>query len=426
MLRFVEEANELQARIRVIGVGGGGGNAVNNMITGGVAEVEFIAANTDAQALKNSLAANRLQLGVEVTRGLGAGADPAKGEAAAMASESEIREAVSGADMVFVTAGMGGGTGTGGAPVVARLARESGALTVGVVTKPFSFEGKRRMRNAEEGIIALRNEVDTLIIIPNERLFTVAQKGTSALDGFRRVDDVLLCAIKGISDLIYRPGVINLDFADVRRIMAGKGRALMGTGKASGSDRAVEAAQLAISSPLLEDNSVAGSRSIIINITGSSATGIHEIQRASQVVQEAAHEDAEIIFGMALDEDMGEELMVTVIATEFADSGYGMMGSSTAVREGTLPSFAERPQDREVPTFIRRQHEPSPGPQLTLTPPTPSFSMPAHPSTVAQGGAPSAQQQKAVAAGGAKRPAFTLIEEDEEFEIPAYLRRQAD
>ena len=382
MLEFVEDSQDLKARIKVFGVGGGGGNALNNMIESRLKNVEFIAANTDSQALKTSLAPTRIQLGAEVTHGLGAGADPDVGRKSAEESEDQIRDCLTETDMVFVTAGMGGGTGTGGGPVVARIAQEIGALTVGVVTKPFDFEGKVRMDNAEDGLEELRRCVDTLIVIPNDRIFSVIKHGEKASDAFRVVDNVLFSAVKGISDLITKPGRINLDFADVKRVMEGKGRALMGTGRASGEDRAEEAAQTAISSPLLEDNSIDGATGVLINITAGSDIGMQEIQSSSSIIRSAVHEEAEIIFGWVEDDTLGEDLMVTVIATGF---GREQLGKN---RE-QFPYFrSDQSQDIEVPAFVRRNEEEK-GPEKP------------------------------------RRPPITLLDE-EEFEVPAFLRRQAD
>ncbi len=302
------------ACIKVMGMGGGGGNAVNTMIASGLRGVEFIVANTDAQALTNNLAPVKLQLG---TKGLGAGARPEVGRAAAEEHGDRIREQLAGADMVFITAGMGGGTGTGGAPVVGRIARELGALSVGVVTKPFGFEGKRRMQQAEQGITELQEAVDTLIVIPNQRLLATVARQTSVLDAFRGADDILLQAVRGISDLVTVHGLINLDFADVRTIMSEMGMAIMGSGTARGEARAIEAAQRAISSPLLEDLSIRGAKGVLINITGSADLALHEIDAAASLIQEEAHADANIIFGAVIDESMGDELRITVIATGF-------------------------------------------------------------------------------------------------------------
>jgi cell division protein FtsZ len=311
------------ACIKVIGMGGGGGNAVNTMIASALRGVEFMVANTDAQALANNRAAVKLQLGA---KGLGAGAKPEVGRAAAEEHIDQIRGYLTGADMVFITAGMGGGTGTGGAPVVGRIARESGALSVGVVTKPFDFEGKRRMHQAEEGIAELKEAVDTLIVIPNQRLLATAARNTSMLEAFRSADDILLQAVRGISDLVTVHGLINLDFADVRTIMCEMGMAIMGSGSASGENRAIEAAQKAIQSPLLEDMSIRGAKGVLINITGSADLALHEVNDASTLIQEEAHEDANIIFGAVIDESMGDEIRITVIAT-----GFGPAAAKRAV-----------------------------------------------------------------------------------------------
>ncbi len=315
MLEFEETSNQA-AKIKVVGVGGGGGNALNNMIVSGLQGVEFIAANTDAQALQFNRAPTKLQIGSEVTRGLGCGADPDKGRSSALEVRERIRECLEGTDMVFVTAGLGGGTGTGAAPVVAEVAREVGALTVGVVTKPFLFEGRVRLKHAEKGLDELHRVVDTVITIPNQRLLALAGKNTAMRDAFRLADEVLFNAVRGISDLITIHGLINLDFADVRTIMNEMGVALMGTGTAQGEDRAVEAARSAISSPLLEDLSIDGAYGVLINITGGSDLTLYEVNEASTLIQEAAHEEANIIFGAVIDEDMPEgDMRVTVIAT---------------------------------------------------------------------------------------------------------------
>jgi cell division protein FtsZ len=304
------------AVIKVVGIGGGGVNAVNRMIEVGLKGVEFIAVNTDAQALLMSDADVKLDIGRELTRGLGAGADPGIGRQAADDNTDEIEEVLKGADMVFVTAGEGGGTGTGGAPVVARIAREIGALTIGVVTRPFSFEGKRRGAQAEEGIAALREEVDTLIVIPNDRLLSISDKRVSVLDAFHSADQVLLSGVQGITDLITTPGLINLDFADVKSVMSGAGSALMGIGSARGDDRAIVAAEGAIASPLLEA-SIEGAHGVLMNVSGGSDLGLFEIHEAAQLVADAAHPDANIIFGAVIDDALGDEVRVTVIAAGF-------------------------------------------------------------------------------------------------------------
>jgi cell division protein FtsZ len=316
LLEFDDEPSN-RARIKVIGVGGGGGNAINTMIESRLEGVDFIAANTDIQALESNQAPTKIPLGGALTKGLGAGANPEIGRNSALEDIAKITEVLQSADMVFVTAGMGGGTGTGAAPIIAQVARECGALTVGVVTKPFGFEGRKRRRQAEEGIAALAAAVDTLITIPNDRLLSVAGQKTTMLDAFRKADDVLLNAVQGISDLITIPGLINVDFADVRTIMKEMGRALMGTGRAVGERRAIEAAQQAISSPLLEDVSITGATGILINITGGPDLTLFEVNEASTLIQEAAHEDANIIFGSVIDANLIDEVRITVIATGF-------------------------------------------------------------------------------------------------------------
>jgi cell division protein FtsZ len=311
--------NDYSATIKVIGVGGGGNNAINSMVRDNIHGVEFIIANTDLQTLQKSECSGKIQIGGELTRGLGAGSNPEVGRDAAEESEANIREMVEGADMVFITAGMGGGTGTGAAPIISRIAKEAGALTVGVVTKPFAFEGKRRMRQADEGIEELKNAVDTLIVIPNQKLLSYVGKQTSFTGAFSLVDDVLKQAVCSISDLIVIPGLINLDFADVKCIMGSMGKALMGSGTATGETRAIEAAQKAISSPLLDEATVDGAKGILINITGGEDLTLLEVNEASMIVQENAHEDAHIIFGAVIDKQMEGEMRVTVIATGFEE-----------------------------------------------------------------------------------------------------------
>lgn len=316
-IEFADEQQEYQARIKVIGCGGSGGNAVNTMINFGLEGVEFIVVNTDAQALNGNAAPTKLNIGGAVTRGLGAGADPERGRKAALEDHQRIKELISGADMVFICAGMGGGTGTGAAPVIAQLAREEGALTVGVVTKPFLFEGRQRSRRAELGLAQLTEHVDTLITIPNQKLLMLGEEDLSFIDAFRKADEVLFQAVKGISDLITQNGIVNVDFADVKTVMASMGRALMGTGIAKGNNRARLAAEMAISSPLLDDISVDGATGVLINIVGGPDLKMREIQEAASLVQEQAHEDANIIFGASIDEALGENVKVTVIATGF-------------------------------------------------------------------------------------------------------------
>jgi len=316
MIEFVENGGS-GAQIRIVGIGGGGGNAINTMISAGLSGVSFIAANTDAQAMRVNLAPTKVQLGAN---GLGAGANPEVGRRSTLEGEEELRHHLVGADMVFVTAGMGGGTGTGGAPVVARIAKEVGALTVGVVTKPFLFEGKKRMRCAEEGMRELKAHVDTLISIPNQRLLAIASRSQPLLEAFKKADEVLLQAVRGISDLITVHGLINLDFADVRTIMSEMGMAIMGAATASGENRAEEAARRAIASPLLEDISIRGAKGVLINITGGSSLTLHEVNEAAMLIQEEADEEANIIFGAVIDESLEDEISITVIATGFGEA----------------------------------------------------------------------------------------------------------
>jgi cell division protein FtsZ len=340
------------AVIKVVGVGGGGTNAVNRMVDAGLSGVEFIAVNTDAQALMGCDADVKIHIGSAATRGLGAGADPAVGLAAAQESRDELKEALKGADMIFVTAGEGGGTGTGGAPVVAELGRELGALTVGVVTKPFNFEGRKRSQQAEQGIESLRDKLETLIVIENDRLLQVVEKQTSVIDAFRMADDVLRQGVQGITDLITVPGLVNLDFADVRTIMREAGSALMGIGVASGDNRAAEAARSAVSSPLLE-SSIEGATGILLNITGGSDIGLFEVNEAAEVVTSAADVNANVIFGAVIDDAMGEEVRVTVIATGF---GAGRRRRRTSAEpQAAVPSGSTEQAENglEVPSFLR-------------------------------------------------------------------------
>lgn len=367
--------SEVKARIKVIGVGGGGGNAVNNMLDSGVEGVEFIVSNTDYQVLLQSKAGSKIQLGTSITKGLGAGANPEVGRQSALESKEDLERALMGADMVFVTAGMGGGTGTGGAPIIAAIAKNLGILTVGVVTKPFLFEGKRRMRLAEQGIKELKECVDTLITIPNQKLLTIATKETRLLDAFKKADDVLKEAVKGISDLIVQPGLINLDFADVRSVMSETGLAIMGVGIADGEGRAVDAARMAVSSNLLEDGRIGGARGVLINITGGASLTMYEINEAATLIQEEAHEDANIIFGAVIDESMGERVRITVIATGFGEKDEKIFPFTSEPvrikREPELVSELRQPsrvfnlerdsveelEDLDIPTFLRRRLE---------------------------------------------------------------------
>jgi cell division protein FtsZ len=371
------ELDEQVAKIKVIGLGGGGGNAVNRMMEARFTGVEFIVGNTDVQALRASPVPLKLQLGTKLTQGLGAGSNPDVGRDAAQEDPEQITRSLQGSDMVFITAGLGGGTGTGSAPVVARIAKDLGILTVAVVTKPFHFEGRRRMAQAEAGIDALRDVVDTLIIIPNQRLLAVVERNTPLGEAFRVADTVLQQAVQGISDLILVPGLINLDFADVRTIMSGMGMAMMGTGVGKGEHRALDAAQKAVASPLLDDTSIQGARGILINFTGGNDLSIHEVEEAARIVQEAAHEEANIIFGAVIDPSLMDEVRMTVIATGFADKkdavssgskvvdlprGHAARGTGTA----TPPSWRRRVgevrgdgddtlgDEYDVPTFLRR------------------------------------------------------------------------
>jgi cell division protein FtsZ len=401
-----EGASRLQASIKVIGVGGGGGNAVNTMIDGGLSGVEFVAANTDAQALQHNRAPIKLQLGAEATRGLGCGANPDKGRAAALEARERLRDMLIGTDMVFVTAGMGGGTGTGAAPIVAEVAREVGALTVAVVTKPFHFEGRVRLKHAERGLDELHRVVDTLITIPNHRLLALAGKTTAMREAFKLADDVLLNAVKGISDLITVHGLINLDFADVRTIMSEMGMALMGTGVGRGETRAVEAARFAISSPLLEDLSIDGARGVLINITGGPDMTLFEVNEAATLVQEAAHEEANIIFGAVVDERVPEgEVRVTVIATGLDDGR--MRRERHRDSESPGDEFANvRPLRREpapvadpMPAAAERYPEPAPSPAPAVA------------------RAPSAEPE------WPKSPEDWLSPFEDELDVPTFIRR---
>lgn len=370
MFEIADKDNEknIGAKIKVIGVGGGGCNAVNTMIRSGLTGVEFIVANTDSQALAASLAPVKIQLGNDLTKGLGAGANPEVGRKAAMDDYENISEHIDGADMVFVTAGMGGGTGTGAAPIIAKLSKELGALTVGVVTKPFMFEGRKRMKQAAAGIKVLEESVDSLITIPNQRLLQIAGESLSLVDTFRKADEVLLHAVQGISDLINNTGFINADFADVSTVMANKGLALMGTGIATGPDRAVKAANEAISSPLLEDITVDGATGIIVNITGNSTLSMHETNEAMTLIMEAADEDAEIIFGTVIDDEMADEIKVTVIATGLGGTGvraqvadqvtYATPIAQEPQRVMSTPAYTER-RDEVIPQKVTEFEAPS-------------------------------------------------------------------
>jgi len=397
MIFEFEETPARNARMKVIGVGGAGGNAVNRMIDEDLEGVEFISANTDAQVLKSSRAQVSIQLGKKLTRGLGAGARPEIGRQALHESQDEVRKALDGADLVFITAGMGGGTGTGAAPIIGEIAREMGALTIGIVTRPFSFEGKKRMRQAEQGLAELRRTVDTMIVVPNDRLLSVVGKGTSFRDALKKADEVLLHATQGISDLIRVSGEVNVDFADVRTIMSCRGPALMGSGFGEGENRAVESAQEAISSPLLDEVSISGARGVLINITGGMDLAIDEVSQISSIIQEEAGDDAEIIFGAVHDPSLEGKVRVTVIATGFDRS----MEEEKVIR----PEFTRAPQ-------------PKPRPQVQVA-------------------AQQAQPVRRVAVGGGSSEPVELpfqrypervvtMEQIRELDIPTFIRRQMD
>jgi cell division protein FtsZ len=360
-LKIALDEEQLTAKIKVIGVGGGGGNAVNRMIQAGIKGIEFLVANTDVQAMRTCLAPTKIQIGAKLTKGLGAGANPEIGKQAALEDTDRILESLSGADMIFITSGMGGGTGTGAAPIIASLAAELGSLTVAVVTKPFAFEGKRRRVQAEQGIRALRDTVDTLITIPNERLLNFVERATSLGEAFKIADDVLRQAVQGISDLITVPGEINLDFADVKTIMHGMGMALMGTGVSQGEHRAVEAAQRAISSPLLEEASIEGAKGVLINITGGTDMTLFEVHEAASIIQEAADEEANIIFGTVIDPKMKDEVKVTVIATGFDAATKGLL--NTRGEQLARPTPAAPAPTAPMNRTLARTHEvPAPEP----------------------------------------------------------------
>lgn len=386
------------AVIKVFGVGGAGVNAVNNMIRSGLEGVEFYAGNTDAQALSSSSPKNKIQLGHEMTKGLGAGADPDVGYAAAKESIEDIRKALDGADMVFITAGMGGGTGTLGASVIAEVAKELGCLTVGVVTKPFLFEGKRRARNAERGIEELKKQVDTLITIPNQRLLSIAGRNTSLLETFRKADDILYQAVKGISDLIIYEGLVNVDFADVRAVMSEMGMAMMGTGESSGESRAIEAAEKAVSSPLLEDISIHGAKGVLINVTASPDVTLQEVNEAAELIHAEAHEDANIIWGMVIDPNLQDRVRVTVIATGFGaraedETTVSMASVTSSAASQALKDVAPPSQEKlEIPTFARKPKESAGGEVIKLK----------------------------------KLSVLSSSEDEDKYEIPTFLRKQVD
>jgi cell division protein FtsZ len=407
---FSEEPQD-GARIKVIGVGGGGSNAVNRMIRAKVEGVDFIAANTDLQALKLSQAPVKLQLGAKLTKGLGAGANPEVGRKAALEDTEKILEALDGADMVFVTGGLGGGTASGAAPVVANLASELGALTVAVVTKPFAFEGKRRMEQAEQALNELIGCVDTVIVIPNERLMECVEPGTSFFEAFRIADDILRQAVQGISDIITIPGIINRDFADVKTIMSGQGYAVMGTAVASGSNRAVDAANRAINSPLLEDNCIEGAQGILINVTGSSTLSLHEVHEASSVIQKAAHENANIIFGAVMDDAMKESVKITVIAAGFRE----IANKKSNARPSYLPKTWKAGRDPQ-PANASSEPAPNIAPASTVI----------HQSAAPQPPAPQPiVQQPNIIRQVARNVSEVIQDIPDDLDVPTFLRRQA-
>jgi cell division protein FtsZ len=441
MIELVD-APDPGARIKVIGAGGCGGNAVNHMISSGLHNVDFIAVNTDTQAMQNNRAPIRMQLGAMLTKGRGTGGNPEIGRKAALEDENKIREIIGDAEMVFVTAGMGGGTGTGSAPVIARIAREIGALTVGVVTKPFQFEGRKRMQQADEGLRELKCAVDTLITIPNQRLLSVASRNTPLREAFQRADDVLLQAVRGISELVTVHGLINLDFADVRSIMAEMGMAMMGAASASGESRAAEAAQRAISSPLLEDVSIKGARGLLINVTGGPDMSLYEVTEAASLVQEEAHEDANIIFGAVIDENICDEIRVTVIATGFGDLDNRY---SLASINAPKPLFAPQHTPGTAPINAaptRPIEEPMPAPPPLIRPALP----PTAPSQARMfGGNRPVRRMGLIVDDSLDTPTFkrraeesettvgrelepsVMVEPDDSLDIPTFLRKhQAD
>jgi cell division protein FtsZ len=419
-IEFADETQEYQARIKVVGCGGSGGNAVNTMINLGLEGVEFIVVNTDAQALNTNAAPTKLNIGGNITKGLGAGADPERGRKAALEDVQRIKELISGADMVFVTAGMGGGTWTGAAPVIAQLAREEGALTVGVVTKPFLFEGRQRARRAELGLAQLSEHVDTLITIPNQKLLLLGDEELSFIDAFRKADEVLFQAVKGISDLITQNGIVNVDFADVKTVMSAMGRALMGTGIAKGQSRARMAAEMAIASPLLDDISVEGATGVLINIVGGPDLKMREIQEAASLVQEQAHEDANIIFGASIDESLGENVKVTVIATGFdavdrvAREEHAQYTRQT-LAPLTVPAQVARPS--YVPSSNRIAPVVQEVPQSVPATRRPLYANEARPAAAQQ---PASQQR--LAPRTERAVSFPSLDHD--WDVPAFQRKQ--
>ena len=422
-ISFNEEARN-DARIKVIGVGGGGNNAVNRMIDSGMEHIEFIVANTDLQALRMSRAATKIQLGVKLTNGLGAGANPEIGRKGALEDSDKLIEAMEGADMVFVTAGLGGGTGTGAAPIIASLASEMGALTVAVVTKPFAFEGKRRMQQAERGIAELMESVDTTIVIPNEKLLAVAENA-GFFESFRIADDILRQGVQGISDIITIPGIINRDFADVKAIMAGMGYAVMGTATATGDHRTVEAAQRAIASPLLEAGAIDGARGILINITGSNSLKLAEVQQACTIIQGAAHEDANIIFGAVLDEKMKDAVKITVIATGFKEEDMRRLRQQEIYDPVILSRNASRESSWEGSRQRDRYHvsDQAAEPESAFEP-EPAFEPDPAPVSFRESSQAGGSHGEVIGLDGMRTVAPSYQAED--LDVPAFLRKRTD
>ncbi|MCA1742917.1 MAG: cell division protein FtsZ [Desulfonatronovibrio sp.] len=408
-MEYQEIEMEGNARIKVVGVGGGGGNAVNNMICSAMKGVTFIVANTDVQALKNSRAEHKIQLGEKLTKGLGAGADPDIGKDAAQESIDQLREVLQGCDMVFVTAGMGGGTGTGAAPVIARVAKEMDALTVAVVTKPFYFEGKRRRGQGDKGIAALKEVVDSIITIPNDRLLSLASKKASFIEMLKKADEVLYYGVKGISDLIMVPGLINLDFADVKAVMSEMGLAMMGTGIAKGEGRAREAAMKAITSPLLEDVSIDGARGVLMNVTCGTDLAIDEVSEAAEIIHEAAHEDAQIYFGTVFDQEIEDEIRITVIATGIEDAFQKIEENNPNVTridsQKTQNRLVQRPRSVSVDSDSKE-----------------NLNIPTYLRTRKNVDSLAGQGEKT----SSKKKNEEFIFDEDEFEIPSFIRRQAD
>jgi cell division protein FtsZ len=429
-IEFADEQQQYEARIKVVGVGGSGGNAVNTMINFGLEGVEFIVVNTDAQALNSNAAPTKLPIGSNITRGLGAGADAEKGRKAALEDVQRLKELLHGADMVFVTAGMGGGTGTGAAPVIAQIAREEGALTVGVVTKPFLFEGRQRARRAEIGLALLTEQVDTLITIPNQKLLLLGDDDLTFIDACRKADEVLYQAVKGISDLITQNGIVNVDFADVKTVMSNMGRALMGTGIAKGQNRARLAAEMAVTSPLLDDISVEGATGVLINIAGGPDLKMKEIQEAASLVQEQAHEDANIIFGASIDETLGENVKVTVIATGFDAAERELAMDLPAQRHTLAPQTMASGLPRPLGSNMRPAMDSSPAQ---------SARRPAHAHevrTYSSQAPPLPQSARAVASSQQRPPPPPSLRErpaqdpfpnmDHDWDVPAFQRKHRE